>query len=480
MITSFNRYNELYLFYGFVLLSLVFSIAGVILEKPMLAIIPLGLILGIIGLYKFRMLYLYIFFFLPFTVEIYLPNGLGIDLPTEPLLILCTGIFLFIVLANTERISAKYMLHPISLLLIAHVFWIGFATLYSTHFIVSLKLFVAKFWYLIPFFVMPIWYVKNKATCLKIIQLVLVALFIACLYVWVHHGLNGFRFDEINKAVSPVFKNHVSYSFVLMFSLPLLWVYIRHKKLTKFNKNLLKLFFVFLLVSLYLSFTRAAYIGVVLGLVAYVIIKFKLLKYALIAAVIVMVSGALYVTHENKYVDFAPNFEKTVTHYKFDNLIEATTKGEDISTMERAYRWVAGYEMLKQKPWIGFGPGTFYFTYRAYTQTQFKTYVSHNPDKSGIHNYYLMTLVEQGIIGLLIFVSFCLFTLWRGEELYHRLSTSFQKDLVMAALLILIMAMAVLLINDMVEAIKFGSFFFISIAIILRIDIATRGKRTAS
>jgi len=479
MIASFNKYNELFFFYGFVLLSLMFGTVGVLMEEPLLAIIPLGLVLGTIGIYKFKVLYMYMFFLLPFTVEIYLPNGLGIDLPTEPLLILFTAIFLFIALVNTERISAKYIVHPISLLLIAHLFWIAFSTMYSTHFIVSIKFFIAKFWYLIPFFVMPIWYVRNETTCLKIIQLLLVALFIACTYVWLHHGFNGFRFDAINKAVSPVFRNHVSYSFVLMFTLPLLWVYIRHKALTNFNKNLLKLFFVFLLVSLYLSFTRAAYIGVMLGIVAYVIIKLKLLKYALIASVIIMISGALYVTHENKYVDFAPNFEKTVTHYKFDNLIEATAKGEDISTMERAYRWVAGYEMLTQKPWIGFGPGTFYFTYRAYTQTQFKTYVSHNPDKSGIHNYYLMTLVEQGIVGLFIFVSFCLFTLWRGEEVYHRLSNSFLKDLVMAALLILIMAMAVLLINDMIEAIKFGSFFFISVAIILAVDIKTREKRTA-
>jgi O-antigen ligase len=100
-------------------------------------------------------------------------------------------------------------------------------------------------------------------------------------------------------------------------------------------------------------------------------------------------------------MDFAPNFERTITHTEFDNLIEATYKLEDISSMERVYRWMAGIEMIKDRFWFGFGPGTFYSNYKAYSISRFQTYVSDNPDQSGIHNYFLMTWVEQGFIGFI-------------------------------------------------------------------------------
>jgi O-antigen ligase len=107
--------------------------------------------------------------------------------------------------------------------------------------------------------------------------------------------------------------------------------------------------------------------------------------------------------------EYAPDFDRTVTHYEFDNLIEATAKGEDISTMERVYRWVAGLHMISEKPVFGFGPGNFYNFYHSYTVTSFETYVSDNPEKSGIHSYYLMTVVEQGFPGLLFFLALSFF-----------------------------------------------------------------------
>ena len=46
----------------------------------------------------------------------------------------------------------------------------------------------------------------------------------------------------------------------------------------------------------------------------------------------------------------------------------------------------------------------FYPNYQARTVRSFTTYVSDNPERSGIHNYYLMTAVEQGIPGLLVYL----------------------------------------------------------------------------
>jgi O-antigen ligase len=139
---------------------------------------------------------------------------------------------------------------------------------------------------------------------------------------------------------------------------------------------------------------------------------------------------------------------------------------EDISTVERFYRWVAGINMIEEKPLTGFGPSTFYSNYKSYTVTSYKTYVSDNPEKSGIHNYYLMTAVEQGIPGLLIFVGLCMICILCGEQAFHALKNKEEKALVMAATVSFVLVLAVLIINDLIEADKVGPLFFLSASII--------------
>lgn len=50
---------------------------------------------------------------------------------------------------------------------------------------------------------------------------------------------------------------------------------------------------------------------------------------------------------------------KRPLHTEFDDLLEATYKLEMLNAMERVYRWMAGIEMIKDRFWMGFGPGTF-------------------------------------------------------------------------------------------------------------------------
>ena len=203
----------------------------------------------------------------------------------------------------------------------------------------------------------------------------------------------------------------------------------------------------------------------------YILIKGRLMKVTICVALILAIVGVAYVTTNNKYLDYAPDYNKTITHKKFDSLIDATTKGEDISTMERVYRWVAGFHMVKEHPYLGFGPGNFYSFYKPYTVTSFTTYVSDNPEQSGVHSYFLMTAIEQGIVGLVIFILLCCYTLLLGERLYHQVSSTSQRTIVLMATLSLVIIDSILLINDMVETDKVGSFFFMSMAILVNIDL---------
>lgn len=233
---------------------------------------------------------------------------------------------------------------------------------------------------------------------------------------------------------------------------------------------------VLLLAGIQFSYTRAAYVALFIAAGAYLVVRLRLVKVALLAAFLILAAGAVFVTQKYRYMAFEPEYKKTVTHYNFDNLIEATYKGEDISTMERVYRWIAGMQMNEARPWMGFGPGNFYNNYRSYTVSSFETYVSDNPERSGIHSYYLMTLVEQGFPGLFLFLALCFAALIKGEQAYHRTKSVGRRRIVMMAMLSFIIIDALLLINDMVETDKVGPFFFMNMALILNADLANRAE----
>ena len=235
-----------------------------------------------------------------------------------------------------------------------------------------------------------------------------------------------------------------------------------------------------LFIAIYLTYTRAAYVALMLSLVAYFIFRWKLIRYALGVSLVAALLFVGYMAKNNTYLDYAPNYDRTITHKRFDSLIEATYNMEDISTMERIYRWVAGFYMSKENPALGFGPGNFVNFYKAYTVTSFQTYVSDNEEKSGIHSYYLMTLVEQGIIGLIIFLALSFFILIKGETIYHQTTDLDKRRIVLMVLLCTIVIDAFLIINDLIETDKVGPFFFICIAVLVNIDLQNQASASSS
>ena len=147
---------------------------------------------------------------------------------------------------------------------------------------------------------------------------------------------------------------------------------------------------------------------------------------------------------------------------------------EDASSMERFYRWIAAAFMFNEKPIYGYGPGNFYPFYKSYTVTSFETYLSDNDERSTVHNYFLLMLVEQGLMGLLIFIALTIAVFVYGERIYHQMNRAGDKRLVMAVLISISMIYINLLFSDLVETDKIGSFFFINLALLINLDIYNR------
>lgn len=466
-----NTLNPKSLFWAYGVLVLFSMLSSIVFESYLPFIIPvLPLGLGLI-FDDYRRLFYLLFMTIPFSVEYYSESArLGTDLPSEPIMIFLSGITILAWIKLKFGVHRDYIMHSITLFLVLHIFWIFVTALNSENLLISIKVFTAKIWYILPFFLFPLITFKETAEYERTYKIVYKFLFVAICIVLVRHAFEGFSFAASHGVVRPFFRNHVNYAAISVVCLPFVWAFLRIQKLEGKSTKWLTVIFLIFIVGIYFSYTRAAILSMIIALGAYYIIFKGWVKQALAISSFIAFIGVVWLSWNNKYMEFTPDFEKTITHKEFDNLLEATYKLEDISSMERVYRWMAGIEMIKDRFWMGFGPGSFYSNYKSYSISRFQTYVSDNPEQSGIHNYFLMTWVEQGLIGFLIFIGLCFVLLIESENLYHRCTDLKDKYLVMACALAFIIIFAMNLINDLIETDKVGPFFFLNMAFLLFIS----------
>lgn len=333
-------------FWLFAIASLAICLLGVFLNSPAFLLIPFGLLFIAFAVANPKYLIYFFFAILPFSVEIEV-GSLGTDLPSEPIMILMMGLCIVLLIVRANKIPKQYFLNPITGAIFLHIIWIGITSLTSTNQLYSFKYLLAKLWYVIPFFVLPLLVMKNEKDFRRIFSFLSFGMFIAIIYVLARHAAEGFSFASSNFVMRPIFRNHVNYAIMLLAFLPYYWYLLRSS--TSNHKYMYYGLLLLLLSGIYFSYTRAAQMSVILAIGFYFVIKYKLLKLSMGAAIAGLVVFVMFMGTNNKYLDFAPDFSKTIAHKKFDNLVEATTKMEDISTVERFYRWVAGAYMVAEK-----------------------------------------------------------------------------------------------------------------------------------
>ena len=449
------------------------TLSGVILDLWPLVFLPLGALFLMAMLYNLEWPYLLLLMSLPLSWELELGNGFATNMPSEPLMIISMGLAMLFLLKNMNRIDARLLLHPMSLLLLIMYAWCWITAFFSENVIISLKFCLAKTWYIFAFYVMSIIVLRQAHRIDRMIKVVLYPLVAVVLIILVRHSQEGFSFEAANFVMAPFFRNHVSSAAFMSIFLPFV-IYLLATSRLFLQRAFYVLAILLLIGGIYFSYTRAAHISVIVSLFTYFIFRWKLMKWCVVFGLIASLFGLVSVVQDNKYLDYAPEFETTVSHSSFEDLVDATYQGKDISTMERVYRWVAGFHMIKDKPVLGFGPGSFYNNYQSYTVTNFRTYVSDNPERSGVHCYYLMTWIEQGLIGLLLFLSLLVYALLKTEAMFHRAGTFKEKALILAVGMSLVVITLFQLINDQIETDKVGSIFFINLALVFLMDMRQR------
>ncbi len=450
-------------------------LAAFITELYYLALIPFGLIVVFVGITNFRLLYYLLLFTIPFSIEYSFSGSLGTDLPDEPLMIGLMFVTFVFSISNYKLLPTGFFSNIIVVALFFHLIWIFISAVGSVSFLVSLKVFLAKIWYVTSFCILTVMVIKTKRELMRAFWCIYIPLTILIIQVIIRHALQGFSFDEINKPMYPFFRNHVNYAAILSVFFPFILLGRSWYLKGSYTRWLLT-FSVFLyVVAIYFSYTRTSYLALLAITPFYFVVRYKLMKPAIALFAISLTFLCTYLYYDNNYLKYAPSYEDTILHDELGEHLTSTFEGKDVSSMERVYRWVAAVRMFQDHPYMGFGPGTFYPNYKKYTVTSFETYVSDNPEMSSAHNYALLVLTEQGAIGLAFFLFLYTIVFIHGEKVYHRIKNEEDRRLVMTLLIVMAMVFVNLTLSDMLETDKVGPFFFMALSLIAAIDIRNRG-----
>jgi O-antigen ligase len=435
---------------------------------PALALLGLGLVVA-----EWRWLYYALFLTLPFSREMPLVGGLMMDVPSEPFMLAltaCVPLILLLGRGGLGQLPRREWQHPLLVLPVLLLLWSAVEVGFSVDKVKSFKYVLAKVWYLTPFVLGTLLLVRRPADFWRVAKF-FVAGTLAVLLLWVlpRHYQQHFAFAQINRSAQPFFANHVIYAAMLALLLPLV-LGVAAQARARWQRYGWWAVAGVLFFGLLTSYTRASWLALPVAGIYYLVMRWRLTRLMLAGAALVVVAAATYFVSGDNFMRFAPDYEKTVWHGgDLEAHLASTYKLEDVSGMERVYRWVAAARMIADKPITGSGPSTFYPEYKRYTVSGFRTYVSDNPEHSTTHNYFLLTLAEQGVPGFLLFCVLVGILLLTAERLYHR-SLSYPEihRVVLAATLSLVVIIFHLFLNELIEVDKIGSMFFVMLAVLVR------------
>ena len=144
----------------------------------------------------------------------------------------------------------------------------------------------------------------------------------------------------------------------------------------------------------------------------------------------------------------------------------------DASNLERLNRWKSAFEMFKEKPVFGWGPGVYAFEYAPFQRSYDKTIISTNAGDGGnAHSEYLGPLSEAGILGMLTFLGVIITTIITAVRTYKQAQSKRIKNLVLVAFLGIVSYYIHGVLNNFLDTDKISALFWGMTAIIVVSDI---------
>lgn len=442
-------------------------------EFYLLNLLPAVILIAYLAFTRLDIIYFVLIACTPLSVPlIEFLRGSPIDfyMPTEPLLF---GVMLIVIYRSVQKrfLDNKIFSHPVSLAIIFNVFWILFTSISSTMPLVSFKFLLARLWFLTSFYLLAIYIFKDTENIKKMIWAYTIPLLLVIAYAWSRHWLFGLKDrDAAHWVMNPFYRDHTSYGAALaMMIFPFIGINLIKNQILQ--RKLLIGFIVFiLLLGLVFSYTRAAWISVFISLVIYGIVLLKIkFKYLVLVGIVAL--GLIFNNQHTILKKFERNDQDSSENFA-EHLQSVTNIATDASNLERLNRWASALRMFKEKPVLGFGPGTYMFQYAPYQLSRQRTIISTNfADGGNAHSEYIGPLSESGVPGMLSIMLITILALITGFKVYHRIQEKMLKNTVLFILLGFITYLFHGLLNNFLDTDKISSLFWGFIAVFVSLDL---------
>lgn len=448
-------------------------------QSGLLVVVPLALIVIYLAIFSLDKLILFVVFCTPLSVslgsvpDVFLEQvGIGAALPTEPIMF---GILLlFILLMVYDGIDKHIINHPVSYVIMFGLFWMLVTTVTSTMHVVSIKYLVGRCWGIVTFYFLGLYLFSKRKYIYTFMWLYIVPFVGVIIYSTIRHAEYGFTEKAAHFVVQPFYNDHTAYGALLAMFLPVVIGLIVNRARAKTSRIIAFVFLLLFLMAIGLSYSRAAWVSIVVATFVFMLLMFRVkLKYILAGVCIVL--GCIYVDRGPILMKLARN-NSQVSQNLTTEIQSISNISSDASNRERINRWSCAYRMFLDKPYFGFGPGTYMFKYAPYQLSYQKTIISTNLGNGGnAHSEYLGPLAEQGVLGLLSFLALGVAVFILSFNLFYKLKDRETKIIVASVFLGLMTYFVHGMMNNFLDTDKAAVPFWGFIAILVSIDMERRG-----
>jgi putative inorganic carbon (hco3(-)) transporter len=461
--------------------AFIFLNAYLVLKKDTLLgiIIPFAFVIFLTAIYSFDKLIWLTVLFAPLSVPLHnLASGVPFDmhLPTEPLLFGILIIFLLSLLIG-KKIDRQITHHPVAIVLYFYLGWMAITSCSSSLPIVSFKYLLTRIWFIVAFFFILTFLFKQTKNIEKFIWLFCIAFVPVIFYtIFRHLGYGLYDDQAAHFVMTPFFNDHTSYGAVLAMYIPFLIGFSFSKEINQKLKFLIwGLTGLFLLAEV-LSYARAAWLSLFAVAGIWVIIRLKI-KFKTILLTIIGLLVVVF-TFQNQILQKLEKNSQDSSANLLDHFTSMTNISTDASNLERINRWNCALKMFEERPFLGWGPGTYAMKYAPYQVTSQRTIISTNAGDGGnAHSEYLGSLAESGVLGSLSFIAIIIVVLTVGIRAYSKTDDKRLKTLLLSAVLGLITYYIHGVLNNFLDTDKASIPFWGFSAIIVAIDIHIKNQK---
>ena len=399
-----------------------------------LNLLPAALLIGWAMVSAVDSVLLFIVFATPLSINLeqLAIGGIGISLPTEPLMVAI--MFLFILKLALERnvVDARVWRHPITWVIIAQLIWMAFCILPSSLPLVSVKYLTARLWFVCTMYFIATRLFEDTRNMHRFFWLYMSGLVLVIAYALVRHA--GLRFEEepAHWVMEPYFKDHTSYGAIIAFFFPFAFSALTIREYSSLRRGVAILFFFIITAGLVFSYTRAAWVGIVGALGVFCVMKLRVPAWTVGALALVL--GCIYLANRDQITIALERNQDQSSNDFAKHITSAGNISTDASNLERINKWHSALRMFEERPMMGWGPGTFMFQYAPFQAAADRTIISSNFGLIGnAHSEFLGPLAEQGIMGMALVIMLVTVSCWTGVRLWTRMPSGTDKHLVGAA-----------------------------------------------